>query len=422
MLRIALAFAAFVGSLAPAFAAPPNPVPKVDPNPKTLEVSAEELSKARELVRKLGSETYTDREDAERQLAAMGRLARPALLTGVNLDPDPEIRARCNTLLPKANAEELKARLDAFMADTDSKYEHDLPGWHQLRAVVRGEFKMFGWTHTVRPTADKAARELFLEFIKAPGGQKFLAAFAGPPEDLGRMVAARKQDMYNAKFGRVLGVTPRNPGAIEIVMLLFGESQVNARYIPRTTNVSLTYSLVQQSSLPSLLNGTDEKAQAMQAVVGAWFDSRTEPMDQYYALILANNGVMRNDAAASRLAGRLLASPGLQGAYKTQAFTTITRLKAVDQIPALEKSFTDQNVLSTTIKVVNGMNVRQSVEVRDAALAVAVILTGQDPADYGFDAFPKNVGLSFSATWAKIPEEKRKAAFEKWAAWKEKNP
>src|SRR5262245_61895325 len=100
MFRIVLAFAAFVGLLVPASAAPPRP--KVDPNPKSLEIPDEELSKARELVQKLGSETYADREEAERELAQMGRLARPALLNGVNTEPNPEIRARCNTLLPKA--------------------------------------------------------------------------------------------------------------------------------------------------------------------------------------------------------------------------------------------------------------------------------------------------------------------------------
>src|SRR5262245_55034678 len=195
MLRIALALAAPGGCHTPAIAAEPTQPPKADPNPKSLEVPPEELSRARELVQKLGSETYAEREAAERELATMGRLARPALLSAVNGAPDPEIRARCNTLLPKASAEEFKARLDAFMADTEGKYEHDLPGWHQLRGVVRGEFKMLGWTRVARPDADKAARELFIEFLKTPGGQKFLAAFAGPPEDLGRMVATRKQDI-----------------------------------------------------------------------------------------------------------------------------------------------------------------------------------------------------------------------------------
>ncbi len=59
--------------------------------------------------------------------------------------------ARCNALLPKANAEEFQARLDTFLADTEGKYEHSLPGWRQFRAVVRGEVTMFGWTHVSAP-------------------------------------------------------------------------------------------------------------------------------------------------------------------------------------------------------------------------------------------------------------------------------
>ena len=92
----------------------------------------------------------------------MGRLARPALLDGVNLDPDPEVRLRCSTLLPKATTEEYQARLDAFMADTEAKYEHNLPGWHKLRATVRGQWNIFGWTFTARTDADKAAANSLL--------------------------------------------------------------------------------------------------------------------------------------------------------------------------------------------------------------------------------------------------------------------
>jgi hypothetical protein len=203
MFRIALALAAVAGLLAPATGASKDS--KADPNPKSLEVPPEELSKARELVQKLGSEAYAEREAAERELAQMGRLARPALLDGVTTDPDPEVRARCNTLLPKANAEEVKARLDSFVADAEGKYDHDLPGWHRLRAVVRGEWTMFGWTHTARPDAEKAARDLFIEFMRAPGGRKLLAAVDGPPGDLGRLVAGYKQDLHGARFPRVSG-------------------------------------------------------------------------------------------------------------------------------------------------------------------------------------------------------------------------
>src|SRR5438132_713776 len=98
------------------------------PDPKDLAIAPEELSKARELVHKLGSEVYREREDAHAELTKMGRKARQALLEAAASDPDPEVRFRCSRLLPKAGADDLKARLDTFLADTQSKFDHDLPG------------------------------------------------------------------------------------------------------------------------------------------------------------------------------------------------------------------------------------------------------------------------------------------------------
>ena len=90
-----------LSSLAPAAA------PDVSPDPKSLAVPDEALSKARELVQQLGSEQFHEREQAERDLEKMGRTARAALLEGVNNDPSPEVRSRCHALLPRATALEM---------------------------------------------------------------------------------------------------------------------------------------------------------------------------------------------------------------------------------------------------------------------------------------------------------------------------
>ena len=252
-------------------------------------------------MQKLGSEVFVERENAERDLAAMGRLARVALLDGVNLDPDPEIRARCRCLLPKAIAEETKARLDSFLADTEGKYEHDLPGWHKLRATVRGEWTMFGWKWTARPNADKAARELFIEFMKAPGGRHVLAAIDGPPAELGQLVATRKTEMYNAMYPRVPGVPAQQPvRSAEVAVVVFAESQVHSRSVPRAIALSTS---IQRSGLQGMANGNDDRAMAMRAVMNAWFDSRTDAAELYTAFTLASN--MQNNEAVGRLATRL---------------------------------------------------------------------------------------------------------------------
>lgn len=401
---------------APAPAAPPTPR-RPDPDPKSLAVPADELSKARDLVQKLGSEVFADREDAERTLATMGRLARPALLDGVSTDPDPEVRARCRVLLPKAEAEEMTARLSAFTADTEGKFEHELPGWHKLRAVVRGEWTLLGSTFVARPEADKAARALYIEFVTAAGGRRLLNALDGPPGDLGQLVAARKTELYQMKYPRVPGVAPRNPTPLEVAVVVFAESQVNSRSVPRTTALT---SVLTTSGLTAVVGGDDDRAAAMRAVMTAWFDSRTDSVDLYSALTLANN--MRLDDAAGRLAGRMLGTAGVQAYYKSLALTTLVRLKRADLLPDVEKAFTDTGALSTTIRVVNGVQVRQTIEVRDAALAAALVLTGQNPNDYGFDAYPQNPGTTFTYTWARLSDEQRKGAFEKWKAWREKNP
>src|SRR5699024_9605231 len=148
----------------------------------------------------------------------------------------------------------------------------------------------------------------------------------------------------------------------EVAVAVFAESQASPRLVPRSTALT---SVISTSGLPGLVRGSDHRAKALQAVMGAWFDSRSEPAELYSALSLANT--MQNDPAACRLASRMMGIAGLQGFYKGQALTTLVRLKAADQLPAIERAFTDTAVLTTMVRVVNGQQVRQSIEVRDAA-------------------------------------------------------
>ena len=93
----------------------------VSPDPKDLAVPPEVLSKARLLIQQLGSDSYREREQAQAELAKMGRLARPALLEAMDQHPNPEVRFRASLLLPRASAEDLKARLEALLADPEAR-------------------------------------------------------------------------------------------------------------------------------------------------------------------------------------------------------------------------------------------------------------------------------------------------------------
>jgi hypothetical protein len=135
------------------------------PNPDALVAPAEIQVRSRALVHQLGSEEFAEREAAQEQLAALGRLARPALLVGVNTSPDPEVRRRCAELLPTASALDLKARLDTLLADTAGVYDHDLPGWKTFRRVVGSRWSVLDRTLWVDQELDRAAREVFAELM-----------------------------------------------------------------------------------------------------------------------------------------------------------------------------------------------------------------------------------------------------------------
>ena len=91
------------------------------PDPKSLAIPVRELSRAQDLAGRLGDNVFQVREQATRELCKMGRLALPAVEQALAKATDPEVRARCEWLLPKALADDSKARLDTFLADADGK-------------------------------------------------------------------------------------------------------------------------------------------------------------------------------------------------------------------------------------------------------------------------------------------------------------
>ena len=141
------------------------------PDPKRLAVPPEDMLKAQELVRQLGSDDFPVRESAHDRLAKMGRLAKPALGTALASNPDPEVRSRCRELMPRAAAADLKARLATFLADTDGKFEHDLSRWNEFQAVEYGFAEQFrgpsvSYTYSAR-NLPEAARAAAFEKLKA---------------------------------------------------------------------------------------------------------------------------------------------------------------------------------------------------------------------------------------------------------------
>ena len=402
------------------------------PDPKSLVIPADKLSRARELVQQLGSEHYAERERAESELARMGRLARPVLAEAASTGGDPEIRYRCSRLLPKAAALDIKARIDVFLADTEGKFEHDLPGWDEFRATIGGGLILFGYELGADRSLDKMGRSVFAELLATPVNRQLVMETESSNEGLGAAVIARRQELYTQKFPRAMVVGGRvvrpttggEPSTADIATLLFAESLVPSRVFPRTVSIT---SLITASGFANAARAADDRGKVYRAIAAAWLDSRSDPVEMYQVMNVASTLGLNEHGC--RIGIRLLTAPGVVGAYRGLAAGNLARLGKKEHIPMLEKALADSSIAYTIRRAVPGKpNDIEShdVQVKAMALAAAILLSGQKIEDYGFvDAFRASGAIANNTyTYSRyyIPDAQRKAVHEKWNEWHAKHP
>jgi len=405
-----------------------NPVVAASPDPKSLVVPPADIAKARDLVEKLGNDEFAVREDAERELARMGRLARVALLEAATNDPSTEVRSRCLTLLPKATSLELKARLETFLADADGKYEHDLPGWDGFRSLARNEWSIFGYPVYANRSLDRAAREVFADLLATSANRQILLAASGYQPELGGLVATRRQELYSQKYPRAVFINGmvtqpglrREPTAADITTLLFGESLVPNNVPPRTAPISV---LLSASGFMSAAQNPDDKGKVYRAIAIAWLDSRKDPVDMTYATTVASSLGLPEHAC--RIAARIFEAKGAVVYQRGNAAAILARLGNKSHLPLLEKALGESTVLTSIRVNVPGKPVNEwpvhEVQIRDVALAVSLILSGEKLEDYGFtDQYKANGvgGATYSYTRYYLTEANRPEALVKFGFWK----
>lgn len=422
MFRIMLAF-----TLASAVGGPAR---AASPDPSTLAVPPQDMARARELVRALGSDDYAEREDAQKALATMGRMARPVLAEAAFTNPSAEVRTRAARLLPRAEAEELKARLETFLADEQLRYEHELPGWAEFRVAAGAEWHLFGAALWRDVRTLKAARDVYVEMLDAQPNRDLVFAVGGPPTNLGPAVGARRVELYNVRMpvrpagGGFSGQTRVHP--IDVVALLFAESQVPSRHIPVTRAVSITILLTSLNSY-----GGDDRAAVCRNVAAYWMESRDDSASQYQALLAANS--LNMPGPGTRVALKLLDDRKGLPMHRAQAVVHLVRFDARDALPAIEKAMTDPTVVTSFAVAANADRTYEPLQVRDVALAGALVMSGERPEDYGFvSRNGYNLGgrsLTSYLQWV-FPADRgtesfilsqRALAFSKWAAWREQN-
>lgn len=391
--------------LAAAGAAPPA----VSPDPKSLVISEADLARSRALVAELGNRDFREREDAQGELAKMGRRALPALLNALETSRNPEIRARCHRLVPKAEAADLEARIQTFLADDKGEYEHDLPGQDEFDAVVKDA---------------AAARGLFAEIVRDPGNRPLLEAMDRPADQLVRAVADRKDRVYSRLYPRRLAPgmpvpKPETPTPPQLAALYLADSCIDPAEAERgpvpqraAARTVLTNSRV-RNVVREVLESDEPQDQAFKQIFVAWLATRTDPSELYSATSMVNS---LRFVEGLIVAERAALAPSLQASRRAYAATALARHGGPERLPTLRKLFKEE-AAAFSFRLRNEV---YQVELRDIALAMCLRLTDQDPEDYGFRLRSPgdSEALRFSYTNHFFPDDaSRKAAFEKWGDW-----
>jgi hypothetical protein len=387
------------------------------PNPKDLEIPNADLLRARSLIPRLGSEAFPEREHAEKELAKMGRFARPVLRTAAIEDPDPEVRQRAGRLLPKAEAAELKARTDAFLADVEGKYDHAMPGWHKFKVVMNVEPALFGLVLGTDLNRARAARQLFVEMLTSKPTVDLLTEVENGGEGLAKAAADRRMqmwlDMNPGVFANGLraGGTSKPPSLAEFTALLFAEVQLEGRSIPRAGPFFVSTSqFFHAPSVRPAVQGGGPHTEAFRTILGAWFRNLTDNNELQQVAYLVTQMTIKEALPAMRKA---VVSPCSPVYLKAQAVGAIAKLGGKDELPSLMKLLKDD----TTIQP--NRFPKMDLQVRDVALAMCVTVTGQDHKTYGYEIQqPLNDQIKYQYwTFAFRTVEKRDEAFKKWDEW-----
>jgi outer membrane protein assembly factor BamB len=361
-------------------------------------------------VRRLGDDSFVNRQQAAQRLLEIGMPAKPALLAGLQ-DRDADVRRSCRRLLEDIGNADLRQRLAAFVADPDGKRPVRLAWWEHYREAIGH---------------DRAARDLFIEMQRADGALLEIAEAGGPAA--AEAMTVRYRQLFRQVHGAEGQQSPRKEptlGQIAVLLFLSAETRIN---VPQELlNMFPWVNLVHMGHFSRALQEGPYKPAARrilgrQIALGPadpWMRNRWQFALQY--------------DLKEGLASALAAIKTPKATAPDNAATgveVVARLGgkpyAATLLPALE----DTRECARTGRVVNGRHEQRVIEVRDVALVWLVAIADQDLAQYGMpeaknyvENARKNPGMfGGHGAFGFWEQEKREAALKKWEAWVRAHP
>lgn len=358
------------------------------------------------LIAQLGDTKFAARKSAADKLARIGLPAYQALEDATR-DGDREIRYRAEKILSVIRQNDLNRRLTIFLASLESPEDRTLPSWSRFKAAHGNS---------------AATRSLFVEMQRAEG--ELLAQLHNEPrqatELLGKKALEYASDLN--RLNREKGSL--SLGQIAAVLFVAGEPDVK----PSSNTVALLLQLGTQPAIQGVVapgntadKQTVEKAAMTRKLLGSVI-ARAEDAAAQQAVRLAAIYDLKEGLIPAL---KMLEAPGRIRFTIQQAMLLVVKYGDESHLPSLEKLFTDNTLLSTS----SSGGVRREIQVRDSALAAAVLMTKQELKDY-FD-LPSNLNLqqggagtnlqSTAYLMAGFPnDESRIKSFKRWEVFKVK--
>lgn len=358
---------------------------------------------AAKLVKQLGSDDFAEREAAEKQLKELGPKADAALKAGLKSE-DPEIRARCAKILADIRKDVLDTLIKGF--DPAAEKQPDHPVWQRFKAIA-------GDT--------RASRELFARIIANKKWIQTLDNAEANPAEAGHIyrvgVAEVFRDFHNDPAKNPPWPCDRPE---EVAYLLFLGSYAD---IPMTKLVGdeiVPQNLRNTAFLGrGIIRGEEQIIHANGLALGLegkirFFNAPeivgAAGTDRVFAKLFVA-WLARHDPASPvvprglRVVGRELlpfarriAANDFEPKREIPPLATITALEMVARfgtradLPLFERHFGDETNVATADKprddgardYYRSPPVIDTTQLRDVALGLALLLYGNNPADFGF--------------------------------------
>jgi hypothetical protein len=361
--------------------------------------SAQQEKRAFELVEQLSATSFRIRELAAKELILLGANAKDALQKG-SKSSDPHVAERCKKLLPQAYDYYIQRLLDEYLTDPKKPIPVELPG------AVR-------WLKTAGISQD--SKDLYTDLIRSYRG--LLTEIDQKPSIVSEKYAHFVQEIYSRTRSSV-GVQGRNNQVTDSEMLLFlylASDPNNNRNLAMggVTSYLPVYTILNQTKLNQLLEAK-EGSEPIKRLFVSFIEKETNSNILRRALQLAAQAELKECAPVALKVAKDTGATGLVRAY---AITVLAKLGDRKTIEELQPLIEDANLIRN-IGLAN--NVQRTIEIRDVALGVSLLLAKEQMTDFGFErnAVVNVIGVSYSS-FTFENEEKRNEALKKWAEyWK----